>query len=127
MSKARPAWFTTRGNTYGHVILRGGSDGSNYDPADIANAAERLRAADLSPRLVVDCSHANSGKISAQQETVWDSLVAQRAQGTTAITGMMLESNLSEGNQSIPQDISQLRLRRVGHRCPAWDGTKPTN
>ncbi len=114
----------TRGNTYGHVILRGGSDGSNYDPADIANAAERLRAADLSPRLVVDCSHANSGKISAQQETVWDSLVAQRAQGTTAITGMMLESNLSEGNQSIPQDISQLRYGvSVTDACLGWDKT----
>ncbi len=115
----------TKGNTYGHVILRGGSDGSNYDPADIAVAAERLNAAGLSPRLVVDCSHANSGKVSAQQEVVWDSLVQQRMDGTTAITGMMLESNLEEGNQSIPEDLSKLRYGvSVTDACLGWDKTR---
>ena len=115
----------TRGNVYGHVILRGGSDGSNYDPADITNAAERLAKAKLSPRLLVDCSHANSGKVPAQQEVVWDSLIAQRAGGSAAITGMMLESNLHEGSQSIPQDITALRYGvSVTDACLGWDQTR---
>jgi len=114
----------TRGNAFGHVILRGGSSGSNYDPADIASAAARLTDAGLVPRLVVDCSHANSGKVSAQQEVVWDSLVQQRLGGTSAITGMMLESNLEEGKQSIPDDLSTLRHGvSVTDACIGWDKT----
>lgn len=118
----------TRGNAYGHVILRGGSDGSNYDPADIASAADRLSKAGLVPRLVVDCSHANSGKVSAQQEVVWDSLVDQRVGGTPAITGMMLESNLEEGNQSIPDGLTDMAQLRYGvsvtDACVGWDKTE---
>jgi len=115
----------TRGNAYGHVILRGGSDGSNYDPADIASAAARLSKAGLVPRLLVDCSHANSGKVSARQEVVWDSLVEQRLGSTPAITGMMLESNLEEGNQAIPHDLAQLRYGvSVTDACVGWDKTE---
>ena len=115
----------TRGNTFGHVILRGGSDGSNYDPDDIAAAAGRLADAELEPRLVVDCSHANSGKVPARQEVVWDSLVQQRVGGTTAITGMMLESNLEEGSQSIPTDLTQLRYGvSVTDACIGWEKTR---
>ena len=123
--QGRACVVRTRGNAYGHVILRGGADGSNYDPADVAAAAGRLTKAGLVPRLVVDCSHANSGKVSAQQEVVWDSLVKQRVGGTSAITGMMLESNLEEGNQSIPEDLSQLRYGvSVTDACVGWAKTE---
>ena len=74
---------------------------------------------------MVDCSHANSGKVSARQEVVWDSLVEQRVGGTSAITGMMLESNLDEGNQSIPDDLSALRYGvSVTDACVGWDKTR---
>ena len=115
----------TRGNAYGHVILRGGDEGSNYDPADIAAAATRLTEAGMNPMLMVDCSHANSGKKSARQPAVWDSLVSQRAAGTDAISGVMIESNLFDGKQSIPDDKSQLKYGvSVTDECIGWDTTE---
>ncbi|MEM1107886.1 MAG: 3-deoxy-7-phosphoheptulonate synthase [Planctomycetota bacterium] len=119
----------TRGNAYGHVILRGGEQGSNYHPQDIAHAAAGLKAAGMNPLLMVDCSHANSGKKFAQQEVVWDSLIQQRVEASDAnsgeaITGVMIESNLFEGKQSIPQDLSTLRYGvSVTDECIGWDTT----
>ncbi|MEM1028479.1 MAG: 3-deoxy-7-phosphoheptulonate synthase, partial [Planctomycetota bacterium] len=116
----------TRGNVYGHVILRGGSEGSNYHPADIQQAAEGLTNAGMNPLLMVDCSHANSGKKFAQQEVVWDSLIEQRQAGGSgdAIIGVMIESNLAEGKQSIPADLSQLKYGvSVTDECIGWETT----
>lgn len=116
----------TRGNTYGHVILRGGEEGTNYHPADIEHAAKGLTKAGMNPLLMVDCSHANSGKKFAQQEVVWDSLIEQRQSGGSgkAIIGAMIESNLAEGKQSIPDDLSQLKYGvSVTDECISWDTT----
>lgn len=115
----------TRGNAFGHVILRGGSEGSNYHAKDIAQAAKRLADAKMNPLLLVDCSHANSGKKFAQQQVVWDSLVEQRAGGTDSIIGVMIESNLNEGKQSIPDDKSKLKYGvSVTDECIGWDMTE---
>ncbi len=92
----------TRGNAYGHAILRGGHSATNYAPADIAAAAERLIAAGLNPQLMVDCSHANSGKKHTAQAKVWKSVLKQRAEGQKALVGVMLESNLEAGRQDVP-------------------------
>src|ERR1043165_2045227 len=89
----------TKGNRYGHVVLRGGRAGSNYDRASIAGAVAALEKAKQNPVLWVDCSHANSNKQHTQQEEVARSVVAQRASGNKALIGIMLESNLHEGNQ----------------------------
>lgn len=124
----------TRGNAYGHVILRGGEEGSNYHPEDIQQAADGLKKAGMNPLLMVDCSHANSGKKFAQQEVVWDSLVEQRVNAKTAddengrsggaIIGVMIESNLAEGKQSIPSDLSQLKYGvSVTDECIGWEKT----
>ena len=123
--QGRSAIIHTRGNAYGHVILRGGESGSNYAPADIASAADRLAAAGLNPMLMVDCSHANSGKVSTKQPAVWDSLIDQRAGGTDAIIGAMVESHLFGGRQSIPADKSDLAYGvSVTDECLAWDATE---
>lgn len=115
----------TRGNAYGHVILRGGVDGSNYDHEAITEAADRLKALGMNPLLMVDCSHANSGKKFAQQEVVWDSLIQQRLDGNDAILGVMIESNLFEGKQSIPDDVAQLRYGvSVTDECIGWEKTR---
>ncbi|MEO1236412.1 MAG: 3-deoxy-7-phosphoheptulonate synthase [Planctomycetota bacterium] len=118
----------TRGNAYGHVILRGGAEGSNYHRADIAAAAERLKDAGMNPSLLVDCSHANSGKRFAEQATVWDSLVEQRAEGGAsggALLGVMIESNLFEGRQSIPEDLADLEYGvSVTDECVGWEQTE---
>ncbi len=127
----RAAIVHTTGNPYGHVILRGGNDATNYQPNDIQGAAKRLEAASLNPVLLVDCSHANSGKQAARQEHVWNSLVEQRKSGTGAILGAMLESNLEEGNQKLPPDyrgdIDRPKLRHgvsITDACIDWPTTQ---
>ncbi|MEM8781500.1 MAG: 3-deoxy-7-phosphoheptulonate synthase [Planctomycetota bacterium] len=116
----------TVGNAFGHVILRGGHDATNYEPADIADASQRLADADLNPVLLVDCSHANSGKKAERQEAVWNSLVKQRRSGDRAILGAMLESNLHEGSQKLPADGDLSKLKpgvSITDACIDWDTT----
>ncbi len=101
--------MATRGNEFGHLILRGGRQGPNYQAAAIAEASRMLRAASLPPRLVVDCSHANSSKDYRRQPEVWKDVIAQRAAGNSEIVGLMLESNLNAGQQSLTADLSALQ------------------
>ncbi len=71
----------TKGNRFGHVVLRGGRSRTNYDPQSIAEAVAALREQGQDPALMVDCSHANSNKRHAQQEHVAHSVIKQRATG----------------------------------------------
>src|SRR3989449_10586316 len=81
----------TTGNPHGHVVLRGGRLNTNYDAASIREAAETLKRHELRPILMVDCSHANSGKQHARQEEVWSSLIEQRLGGTPPPIARMIE------------------------------------
>jgi 3-deoxy-7-phosphoheptulonate synthase len=101
--------MSTRGNDLGHMILRGGRTGPNYDAENIAEASRLLNAAKLPPRLMVDCSHANSSKDYRNQPKVWNDVVRQRAAGNESIVGLMLESNLVEGQQSLGDDPAALK------------------
>jgi len=75
--------------------------------------------------LMVDCSHANSGKQHAQQEEVWRSIVEQRVMGNHAIIGAMVESYLKEGNQPFPQSPAQLRYGvSITDACLGWEATE---
>ena len=115
----------TTGNPDGHVVLRGGRERPNYDAQSIRDAAASLKKAGLSEVLMVDCSHANSGKQHARQEEVWRSLVEQRIAGSKPIIGVMIESNLSEGSQSIPKSLADLRYGvSVTDACLGWDVTE---
>ncbi|QSR85786.1 3-deoxy-7-phosphoheptulonate synthase [Methylacidimicrobium sp. B4] len=115
----------TSGNPWGHVVLRGGHKRSNYDPESIQEACIRLLKAGLPQRVVVDCSHANSAKRPAVQETVLASILDQRLRGTAAIIGAMLESSLYEGSQKIPEDLAQLRYGiSVTDPCMGWEATE---
>jgi 3-deoxy-7-phosphoheptulonate synthase len=100
--------MSTRGNELGHLILRGGKNGPNYAAEHVAEASEMLRDAKLPPRLVVDCSHANSSKDYRRQPIVWTDVIQQRAAGNEEIVGLMLESNLREGAQTLGDDPSKL-------------------
>jgi 3-deoxy-7-phosphoheptulonate synthase len=94
------AIFQTSGNQDSHVILRGGSrTGSNFDEDSIRETVELLEKAELPPYLMVDCSHANSGKDFRKQPEVAAELGRQISNGSQAIAGVMLESNLFEGRQ----------------------------
>lgn len=117
--------IATRGNPWGHVILRGGRGRPNYEPQNVADAAEHLRRAELDPVLMIDCSHANATKKWERQEVVWNSLVDQRSSGRRAIIGAMLESNLFEGRQTVPLGRSQLRYGvSITDECLGWEKTE---
>ena len=119
------AIIDTRGNPWGHLILRGGRSGPNYDPATIANAASALKAAELPAGLMVDCSHANANKKFKNQAAVWRSVVTQRVQGNANLIGLMLESNLVEGSQPLGDNPATLRYGvSVTDECIGWDETE---
>lgn len=117
------AILTTSGNPDCHVILRGGRGGPNYDAESVANALAVLRDADLPPRVMVDASHANSGKDHRRQPLVARDLAAQIASGETGIVGVMLESFLVEGNQSLNGDL--VYGQSVTDACMGWETTVP--
>jgi 3-deoxy-7-phosphoheptulonate synthase len=115
----------TSGNPDGHVVLRGGRQRSNYDPESIAAAQSALAKAGLPPVVLVDCSHANSGKQHARQEEVCRSVVAQRAAGNRGLIGCMVESYLNEGNQPFPQNPAGLRYGvSITDACVNWETTE---
>ena len=114
----------TKGNDYGHMILRGGSK-PNYDAESIALAEAALGKQKLPSNIVVDCSHANSNKDPARQPEVFDAVVKQIVAGNKSIVGAMLESNIYAGNQAIPADLALLRYGvSVTDGCIDWPTTE---
>ena len=115
----------TTGNAAGHVVLRGGRLRTNYDAGSIAEAEEQLARHGLPRVLMVDCSHANSGKQPARQEDVWRSVIQQRAQGTRSLIGLMVESYLEEGAQPFPRNPAELRYGlSITDGCAGWETTE---
>lgn len=115
----------TTGNPVGHVVLRGGRNRPNYDAASLQETEQQLVKAGLPPVLMVDCSHANSGKQHARQEEVWRSVIDQRLKGNRAIIGMMVESYLKEGNQPFPRNAAELCYGvSITDACLGWDATE---
>jgi 3-deoxy-7-phosphoheptulonate synthase len=113
------------GNPAGHIVLRGGRARTNYDAESLREAEASLLKAGLPAVLMVDCSHANSGKQHARQEEVWRNVIQQRAAGRRSIIGVMLESNLEEGNQPFPQDPARLRYGvSITDACLGWEATE---
>ena len=119
------AVIRTRGNRYGHVVLRGGGGKPNYDSVSIALCEQELTGARLPPNLVVDCSHANSNKDPALQPLVLDNLVNQITEGNRSIVGMMLESNIGWGNQKMTDDPADLAYGvSITDGCIDWETTE---
>jgi 3-deoxy-7-phosphoheptulonate synthase len=115
----------TTGNPDGHLVLRGGRLQTNYDAQSIRDAETRLQQAGLPPVLMVDCSHANSGKQPARQEDVWRSIIEQRLAGTRSLIGAMVESYLHEGTQPIPKNPADLRFGiSITDACISWETTE---
>lgn len=117
--------LSTTGNDVCHMILRGGRSGPNYHEEDIEAAEQLMKGAGLKPSLVVDCSHANSGKKSPRQRRVLRSIIDQVVYGEKVIAGFMLESNLFEGRQDIPSNLSELKYGvSVTDECIGWEETE---
>lgn len=122
-AQGRPVLRQTAGNGYGHVVLRGGYQGPNYDSRSVVEARRALEQAELPPRLMVDCSHANARKQHRRQIDVLRDVVAQRAAGETALMGLMLESHLNEGSQALTP--GELRYGvSVTDPCLGWRETR---
>jgi 3-deoxy-7-phosphoheptulonate synthase len=115
----------TRGNAYGHVVLRGGGGRPNYDSVSVAIAEQALKKAGLPANLVVDCSHANSYKKPDLQPLVMSDVIQQIRHGNGSLVGVMIESNIIGGSQPIPSDLSQLKYGcSVTDGCIAWEDTE---
>lgn len=115
----------TRGNRYGHLVLRGGDGRPNYDTVSVQIAEQALAKAGLPANIVVDCSHANSYKKHEWQPLVMSDVVNQVRLGNHSLVGMMIESNIVAGNQAIPENLSQLRYGcSVTDSCIDWDTTE---
>lgn len=119
------AVFHTRGNRYGHVVLRGGGGETNYSAAHISRIEKELQANDLPLNISIDCSHANSKKDPANQTQVVRDCVGQILAGNRSIKSLMLESNIGWGNQPIPDDLSKLQYGvSVTDACIDWPTTE---
>ncbi len=116
----------TKGNKYGHVILRGGNKQPNYDSVNVHLCQQALEKAKLPTGIVVDCSHANSYKRHELQSLVAENIVGQIINGNKSIIGIMLESHLNEGKQSFPKPAAIGDLKygvSVTDACISWGTT----
>ncbi len=124
--QGRTSVVRTRGNKYGHLVLRGGGNRPNYDTVSVAIAEQALTKAGLPHNIVVDCSHANSYKKPELQPLVMTDCVNQVRLGNRSIVGLMVESFIEAGNQPIPDDLARLKYGcSVTDACIDWATTEP--
>lgn len=120
------AIVATRGNDACHVILRGGTEtGPNYDAAGVQAALEALSKHGCAPRLMVDCSHGNSGKVHTRQPEIAADIASQLADGQRGIFGVMIESHLLGGRQDLKTPAALTYGQSITDACVAWEDTVP--
>eukprot|EP01123_Difflugia_compressa_P014645 TRINITY_DN786_c0_g1_i2.p1 TRINITY_DN786_c0_g1~~TRINITY_DN786_c0_g1_i2.p1 ORF type:complete len:360 (+),score=63.83 TRINITY_DN786_c0_g1_i2:758-1837(+) len=121
------AIIRTSGNDSCHIILRGGISGTNYDAESVAKSSVFGRKFGLEPSIMIDCSHGNSKKVHTNQISVSEDVAQQLASGNRDIIGVMIESNLVEGNQKLPDEGPQyLRYgQSITDACVSWKQTEP--
>jgi len=117
--------LNTSGNPSAHLILRGGKHGPNYYEEYVEDAEELMKSAGLNPAMLIDCSHANSGKKPDRQIRVLRSVMDQKKRHDNIIKGFMIESNLKDGNQPIPDDVTKLEYGvSITDGCVGWESTE---
>ena len=123
--QGQAAGIHTQGNAHAHIVLRGGGGKTNYDSVSVSVCEQELLKNSITPNVMIDCSHANSNKAPALQPLVMKNVGNQIADGNGSIIGLMVESNLGWGNQSIPDDLSQLKHGvSVTDACIDWETTE---
>jgi len=123
--KGQTCVLQTTGNEGVHLIMRGGKNQPNYYEENVEEAESLLKENNLDPRIMIDCSHANSGKKQTRQERVLNAVLDQRKRGKESIIGFMLESNLKEGKQDIALNLSNLEYgKSVTDECIGWEKTE---
>jgi len=121
-SQGHPAIIQTAGNPDTHLVLRGGHRGPNYDAHSVAQVRAGLAKQSIAPRIMVDCSHANSGKDPLRQPAVFADVLEQRLRGDRSLVGMMLESHLFEGCQALSANLRYGVSITDG--CLGWEATE---
>ncbi len=124
-TKGKVSVMQTRGNPYGHIILRGGKT-PNYDSVNVAMAEAALEKAGLPPRIMIDCSHGNSSKDHERQPLVAQNVAEQLANGNQSIVGVMLESHLHAGNQKLGDRANLQYGVSITDACINWETTVTT-
>lgn len=115
---------STTGNADGHLVLRGGKQGPNYEQSHVEAAAKALAEQNLTSRIMVDCSHANANKDHNRQTLVLESIAEQVASGSQHLMGAMIESHLVAGKQPIPEDLNELTYgQSITDACVSIDVT----
>jgi len=123
--EGRTCLLSTRGNPWGHLILRGGKNGPNYDATNVKRALESLDSNQLPRAIMVDCSHSNSGKDHRNQSLVLQDVYRQIQEGCTGLKGFMLESHLFPGNQKV--NLTERKLEygvSITDACIGWEETE---
>src|SRR5271170_13088 len=122
-ANGQSAILFTAGNPDCHIILRGGRQTTNYDAASVASTAEQMEKAGVQPRIMIDCSHANSGKDHRKQGAVCREVAGQVAAGDRRIMGLMLESNLVAGAQNLVNGNALTYGQSITDACIDWRET----
>lgn len=124
-SEGRVSVITTKGNPYSHIVLRGGDGKPNYDSVSVSLCEQELVKAGITPRIMVDCSHANSNKNHELQPLVMENIGNQIAEGNRSICGLMIESHLHSGNQKTPANLDDLEYGvSITDACIDWETTE---
>lgn len=123
--EGRIAITHSKGNPYSHIVLRGGSNGPNYDSVNVALCETALEKVNLPKNIVIDCSHANSNKNPELQPLVMADCIHQVIEGNQSIVGLMIESHLNAGNQKISPNLDELEYGvSVTDGCVNWETTE---
>ena len=124
-SDGKVSVITTKGNPYAHVVLRGGNGKPNYDSVSVSICEQELSAEDITPNIMVDCSHANSNKDHNLQPLVLDNVANQILEGNQSIIGAMVESHLNGGNQKLSSNPDDMAYGvSVTDACIDWETTE---
>jgi 3-deoxy-7-phosphoheptulonate synthase len=123
-SAGHSAIFSTTGNEDAHIILRGGSDGPNYDAVSVDQVAQSMQKADLKANIMIDLSHANSLKQCQRQLLVAEDVAEQVAGGDQRIMGVMIESHLKSGRQDIVPGQPLVYGQSITDGCIDWADTE---
>jgi len=117
----------TKGNQYGHMVLRGGNGKPNYDSVSVAVCEQELTKGKVSTNIMIDCSHANSNKNHELQPLVLDNVANQIVEGNKSIIGIMVESNIGPGNQKLSSKRDEMTYGvSVTDACIDWESTETT-
>ena len=124
INDGRTGVFSTKGNKFGHVVLRGGQHMPNYGSENVAFAVELMKKLKLTPSIIIDCSHANSMRNPLNQPKIFDDVVEQIRGGQTAISGVMLESYIKTGRQDITSKGKIIPGISLTDPCLGWAETE---